>query len=118
MALVSPRFADNIRLQAAARNSPPLRKGETGEAVAILQRALVDLGFAMPLSTNQQTTLPDGIYGSETALTVREFQTRQALQQDGVAGRETLTRLDQLFTAEAALEIAMLPIKASRSFWT
>ena len=32
MPLLSPRFAANARLQAAAENNPPLKKGETGDA--------------------------------------------------------------------------------------
>lgn len=98
MALRSPRFADNARLQAASENSPPMRPGETGEAVAILQQALVDLGFKMPVSFAKGG--PDGVYGGETERTVRQFQAAQGFPlsgQDGRAGHDTLGRLDQLF---------------------
>jgi hypothetical protein len=98
MPLTSPRFSDSPRLQAAADNRPPLRKGETGEAVETLQQALIDLGFAMPISTRRKGS-PDGIYGDETAQTVWKFQAQQGLQKDGGAGRQTLGRLDQLFQA-------------------
>jgi peptidoglycan hydrolase-like protein with peptidoglycan-binding domain len=100
MALTSPRFANNARLQAASENNPPLRRGETGDAVAILQQALVDLGFKMPISLSQGS--PDGIYGAETEGTVRQFQKNQAFApsgQDGIAGRDTLGALDRLFPA-------------------
>jgi hypothetical protein len=49
MALTSPRFARNARLQAASNNSPALHKNEADhDAVRILQKALVDLGFLLP----------------------------------------------------------------------
>ncbi len=118
MALISRRFADNERLQIAAENSPPLKKGATGKAVEILQRTLIDLGFAMPNSTAQGKKLADGIYGDETARTVLAFQAQQGLQQDGVAGRDTLNRLDQLLAAAEAMKSAMRPIEAQRYVWT
>jgi peptidoglycan hydrolase-like protein with peptidoglycan-binding domain len=97
MPLTSTRFSRNHRLQAAAENNPPMRKGEHGEAVQILQQALIDCGFDMPISTNKGGQTPDGIYGDETVNTVYKFQAREGLQRDGIAGRQTLTRLDQLF---------------------
>jgi peptidoglycan hydrolase-like protein with peptidoglycan-binding domain len=96
MTLVSERFSRNSRLQAAARNTPPLKKNEPDrEAVALVQQALVDIGFSMPISMARGK--PDGIYGDETVNTVAKFQTQQALQRDGQAGRDTLHRLDSLF---------------------
>lgn len=94
--LQSDRFRNNARLQAAANNRPPMRSGERGVAVQTVQQALIDLGYPMPISTRKRGT-PDGIYGSETAATIRKFQTRYQLQADGVAGRQTLTTLDRLF---------------------
>jgi peptidoglycan hydrolase-like protein with peptidoglycan-binding domain len=73
MPLVALRFANNQQLQAAARNSPPLKHGTTGKAVELLQRSLIELGFGMPVSTDKNTNVPDGIYGNETARTVRSF---------------------------------------------
>lgn len=96
MTLISDRFARNSRLQSAARNSPPLKKNESDrEAVALMQQALVDIGFAMPISMARGK--PDGIYGDETVNTVGKFQTQQALQRDGQAGHDTLHRLDSFF---------------------
>jgi peptidoglycan hydrolase-like protein with peptidoglycan-binding domain len=95
MALRSPRFAQNQRLQRAANNNPPLRCGETGEAVRLLQQALIDLGFPMPISVRRFGS-PDGIYGNETTTRVREFQTNNGLSADGIAGHDTLAKLDAL----------------------
>jgi peptidoglycan hydrolase-like protein with peptidoglycan-binding domain len=97
MALFSTRFRTNVRLQAASENNPPLRKSERGEAVALLQDALVEYGLPMPITTASGTKPADGIYGDETVKTVHEFQRREGLQKDGIAGRQTLQRLDQIF---------------------
>lgn len=94
--LRSDRFRANARLQAAANNRPPMRIGERGASVKILQQALMDLGFPMSISTRQQGR-PDGIYGSETMSTVRKFQIMHRLKADGIAGRQTLLKLDQMF---------------------
>lgn len=99
MVLRSARFANQPRLEKAAANSPPLRKGESGDAVARLQLALIDVGFTMPITTKSGTRPPDGIYGDETVKTVGKFQLQQKLSNDGIAGHDTLTRLDQLLAA-------------------
>jgi hypothetical protein len=101
MALRSPRFARNERLQRAASNNPPLCAGETGEAVRLLQQALIDLGFPMPISVRRFGS-PDGIYGHETTGRVREFQRKYGLSVDGVAGRNTWAKLDALLPNPAS----------------
>lgn len=95
--LKSPRFNADSRLQAAANNNPPMRAGEQGHAVQKLQQALIDLGFPMPITTQRGAS--DGIYGAETVATVRKFQMKYGLQVDGIAGRQTLGQLDNLFTS-------------------
>jgi len=108
MTLVSARFARNSRLQSAAQNSPPLKKNEPDrEAVGLVQQALVDIGFAMPISMSRGK--PDGIYGDETVNTVTKFQSQQALQRDGQAGHDTLHRLDSLFPPVGTVETAPTP---------
>ena len=106
MALSNPRFSSNHELQAASENNPPLRKGAKGEAVEILQQALLDLGFLMPISTRVRSGLPDGIYGAETEATVRAFQRLNGLTLDGVAGRQTLGTLEESIRAASELEEA------------
>ncbi len=107
MALSSPRFRRNARLQQAANNQPPLKKGEKSEAVEILQQALVDLGFKMPISA-PRAGIPDGIFGPETESTVRAFQASQGLVVDGVAGKNTLARLDGIYALRETAESAKL----------
>jgi peptidoglycan hydrolase-like protein with peptidoglycan-binding domain len=74
MALQSPRFGGNARLRQASENNPALSQGEQGEAVAIVQLALVDLGYSLPRTTAAGSTLPDGIFGPETLSAVIAFQ--------------------------------------------
>ena len=81
------------RLQQAANNAPPMRQMERGEPVQALQRALSDLGYALPRSFAMGVA--DGIYGRETIDAIRQFQLRERLMCDGVAGCTTLHLLDE-----------------------
>jgi peptidoglycan hydrolase-like protein with peptidoglycan-binding domain len=114
MPLSAPRFAKSDRLQTASGNSPALRRGETSRGVTDLQRALLDLGFALPISTKNGAQPPDGIFGAETEGALKKFQASQSLTADGVAGRDTLGALDRIFLendpffADPVLERAQL----------
>src|SRR5690606_16447248 len=65
MALSSPRFAGNTRLEKAASNKPAMGWGEKGEPVRVIQQALIDLGYWLDISTKKFGS-PDGIFGNET----------------------------------------------------
>lgn len=91
-------LAASPQLQAASRNSPPVRFGSQGKGVAILQQVLMDLGIPLPLSTANGTKAPDGIYGVETAAAVALFQSSHGLPADSVAGAMTLTELDRVIS--------------------
>lgn len=96
MPLKYPPFHASDRIARAAANSPWMTYGERGHAVAILQGALIDLGYSMPISIRKKGS-PDGVYGKETKGAVFRFQSDNKLKgKDGVAGRETFTRLDLL----------------------
>ena len=107
MALRAGRFSQNARLAQASNSAPALKQGEKGEAVAIVQQALVDLGFPMPNSTNGGRGLADGIFGAETLRIVRQFQSMNGLAVDGDLGRNSLARLDDLILAQSALKEAL-----------
>jgi peptidoglycan hydrolase-like protein with peptidoglycan-binding domain len=92
--LSSARYAGDPDLEAAYDNSPALRVGKRGGAVAKVQQGLVDDGFAMPISTKSGTA--DGIFGRETKATVKAFQHKHGLGYDGAVGRETMGKLDEL----------------------
>jgi hypothetical protein len=94
--MASPRFASNRRLQNAASNAPPLVRGTDDVAVHLLQMALLDLGFKLPMSTGGRRS-PDGIFGAETETAIKAFQKKQNLDPDGRVGRETMAAFDKLF---------------------
>ena len=54
--------------------------GDSGQAVTTLQSALNDLGFNLHV---------DGIFGSNTDLSVRKFQQNEGITVDGIVGQET-----------------------------
>jgi hypothetical protein len=95
MALSSPRFAPVKQCQDAANNSPPMKLGSKGAGVAAIQQGLIDLGFAMPIST-KRFGVPDGIFGNETASRLQAFQRKNSLTPDSVAGKNTMAKLDAL----------------------
>lgn len=69
-----------------------LRRGEQGPAVRALQQRLHDLGMRDALGR----ALPiDGDFGPRTEEAVRNFQRARRLEDDGVAGRDTLAALRQ-----------------------
>jgi peptidoglycan hydrolase-like protein with peptidoglycan-binding domain len=96
MPLRSRRMSGNARVATAAVNNPPFRKGASGDGVAVVQQALVDLGYPMPITT-AWSGKADGIYGDETVKTVSQFQQDEGLSRDGVAGHDTIARLDDIY---------------------
>src|SRR5262249_24902659 len=74
-----------------------------------LQQALIDTGASMPITTARGTRPPDGIYGKETAGVVRAFHRRFNLKEDGIARRQTLSKLDQLFVGPLPVPPPPLP---------
>ena len=67
-------------------NYSALRKGSTGNRVKIMQQALISLNYLSGKA--------DGKFGSQTLAAVLAFQQQQNLTQDGVAGKKTLTALE------------------------
>lgn len=97
MALTSARLSGNPRLVAASENRPEIGKGEKDQkAVEVLQTCFVELGFEMPRSTKPSGLL-DGVFGQETDAVVKRFQQANGLKADGIVGRNTLARLDDIF---------------------
>jgi hypothetical protein len=94
--LTNEPYASSERLQQAYDNSPLMRSGASGDAVALVQQGLLDDGILLPASTENGTAPPDGQFGPETARGVREFQERHDIDVDGVVGRQTLGVLDEL----------------------
>lgn len=71
---------------------PTLYQGSTGPYVELLQNKLRGAG---------KTLQVDGVFGSDTAVKVREFQETMKLVVDGVVGRRTWEALDAVSRGEA-----------------
>ena len=71
------------------KDDDSLRKGATGSAVKNLQTKLKKLGF--------YNAYVDGSYGDTTVAAVKAFQKKYNLAADGVAGSETLKKLDSAY---------------------
>ncbi len=100
MTLTNPLFAGNERIRRAARNAPPMARGEPDQdAVRILQQALIGVGAATMRRSIVNGVL-DGQFGGETHEGVKRFQvmrglTDQNANADGTAGRQTWQELDR-----------------------
>jgi peptidoglycan hydrolase-like protein with peptidoglycan-binding domain len=66
---------------------PTVKKGDSGDAVRILQRLLVYHGI---------TVTVDGIFGSVTETKVKAFQKVRKLKEDGIVGSMTWRELSEL----------------------
>lgn len=69
------------KTEAAVRN---VRQGDRGNIVWLLQAALYVKGYR---------TTPDGIFGNNTATQLKAFQTANGLTADGIAGKNTWSKL-------------------------
>lgn len=96
------------RLQAAANSAPPMRLMEQGEPVQALQRALADLGYSLPHSFARGTA--DGVCGHETIRAIKEFQLRESLLVDGIAGTLTMHKLDHYLCFDYYHQSSMHPL--------
>lgn len=108
MALNDPVLRASIQIVNASKNAPPLRKWATGAGVRVLQASLLDLGYRMPRTT-RDAGRPDGVYGSETVSVVTQFQVDNHLEHDGVAGRQTIAKIDALLTAKGSAASKTVP---------
>lgn len=97
MPLTSPRFKNEKPIERIDHGQALMSKGSKGHHVHLVQMALLDLGYKMPISTRSQSYSPDGIFGDETKATVKEFQTATGfLEPDGIIGQQTIRELDRL----------------------
>ena len=69
-------------------NYASIYPGQSGTRVVLLQNALLQLGYPVGRV--------DGKYGTNTRNAVRSFQKAQKLTQDGIAGKNTLQRMEKL----------------------
>ncbi len=94
MPLTSPRFRWNSRLQQAERNNPAMRRNESGLAVRLIQKAMIDLGIHPMTNSIKRHGTVDGVYGNETVQAVKKYQRSKHFKDDGVVGQKTMGALD------------------------
>ncbi len=70
----------------STNTSDELKKGDRGDAVKTLQKRLKELGY--------YKSYVDGDFGNETVAAVKAFQKKNGLYQDGVAGSQTMKKLN------------------------
>ena len=70
---------------APATPPPILRQGDSNDAVKTMQMTLIDLGY--------MNGKADGVFGAQTFLALKAFQSNNGLPSDGVAGEKTLNLL-------------------------
>ncbi|MEQ8279369.1 MAG: peptidoglycan-binding protein [Deltaproteobacteria bacterium] len=85
---VAPEYAQ------AKAGSHVFMRGHRGEGVKQMQEKLIALGYLDPKADPKQAA--DGIFGSATEAAVRAFQKDQGLKVDGMAGRDTIGKLDSV----------------------
>ena len=99
MSLKNSKFKNNIRLQQISNNKSYMKRGERNkEAVILIQEALVALDYFLPRSTLSNGGM-DGDYGKETTQKIKLFQCNNHLYADGIMGKNTLTKLDELLSS-------------------
>ncbi|KAH7028672.1 hypothetical protein BKA57DRAFT_431249 [Linnemannia elongata] len=85
--LASLRFSGDATLRDVLNGRAVLKRGSQGQAVKIVQKALIDLGESMPAGA-------DGSFGVQTQAAVAHFQGTRGLSADGIIGPKTIMRLD------------------------
>lgn len=86
--LTSPRFTTNSTLEKVAKGGMELKRRDTGNAVHIVQQAIIDLGYTL--------TKADGIFGRKTKRVVKKFQEDKGLEENGCIDKNTLLKIDSL----------------------
>lgn len=81
----------------ASTSNTVLSNGSYGSAVKELQEKLNALGYSCGTA--------DSYYGTKTANAVREFQKKNGLAQDGIAGPNTLSAIEKAYSNSASNQV-------------
>jgi hypothetical protein len=97
MTLTWEVWRDEVRIQGAENNKPPMKPGESGQPVHLLQAALILNGFDVPHhGISGRPPRQNSNYLNETQTAVRQCEARFGLDRDtGIAGQQVIRRLDQ-----------------------
>lgn len=75
-----------------------LQYSDTGNDVKILQQKLNKVGMT---DANGKKLVEDGEFGSATKYAVRVFQKKYRLEVDGIAGKDTISKLDAVIASQS-----------------
>lgn len=84
---------DNVGNSFSNYKKSQLSYGDSGIDVVMLQNQLMILGYSI--------TQFDGIYGHETKDAVKQFQSSMGLKSDGIAGKDTLSKLCSMYYSKS-----------------
>ena len=90
-----------IRGNTSSYPGTPIRRGDTGPNVVIIQASINRIAQSYPAIPKIPTV--DGIFGSRTEASVRAFQKIFGLTPDGIVGQGTWYALVRLYTAVTSL---------------
>lgn len=79
-------YGQYLTIDTAGSSTASLRRGSRGTAVKALQEDLILLGYLNGKA--------DGIFGARTEAAVRQYQRRNRLGVDGIAGKQTLSAVN------------------------
>lgn len=79
-------YGQYLTIDTAGSSTASLRRGSRGMAVKALQEDLILLGYLNGKA--------DGTFGARTEAAVRQYQRRNRLGVDGIAGKQTLSAVD------------------------
>ena len=77
-----------------------LQYGDTGSDVKTLQTKLNKVGYKLTV---------DGSFGDATKAAVKSFQTKYKLEVDGIAGKNTITKLDSVIAVQTTKKLSKTP---------
>lgn len=81
----------------------PVGEGDEGPLVKEIQNKLIRAGMSLPQYG------ADGIFGPETEMAVMRFQRKHGLRVDGLAGNQTLAKLNEVLTSSKPIIEFPLP---------
>ena len=87
---------DNIAAIPSSYPGTPLKKGDSGESVRIIQRQLNRIAPDYPFFGRTNT---DGIFGQDTEDVVKKFQKQFNLTADGIVGRSTWYKISYIYVS-------------------
>lgn len=87
---------NNIRSIPSSYPGSPVKKGDRGVSVRILQRQLNRIAKDYPFLGISQV---DGIFGSNTESIVKKFQKQFSLAQDGIVGKATWYKISYIYVS-------------------